>query len=231
MTLATYQSEEMMGPGHRYPGSTLRYSPPLSLSESTPTHTDHTEGTPSFTASSPSCSSDVLGTVLTTVAWESPPLLPSLLSSHTLLASRAWCCPPPPAAPHLSFPLACLHGAFCLSVCLSLPHSLLWSMRKEHTRRQWARKTNVSGWCPKNLHHKIDLNSVFSHRHYCGSCLFNLLQAHKKFSLRRRVPLMTLFVWHGPFALCDLQMMVGLPVKVSFVEVWLQWRHQRGTFL
>ena len=127
MTLATYQSEEMMGPGHRYPGSTLRYSPPLSLSESTPTHTDHTEGTPSFTASSPSCSSDVLGTVLTTVAWESPLLLPSLLSSHTLLASHASCCPPP-AVPHLSFPLACLHGAFCLSLCLSvclyLPHSL-----------------------------------------------------------------------------------------------------------
>ena len=36
-------------------------SPPLSLSESTPTHTDYTEGTPSFTASSPSCSSDVMG--------------------------------------------------------------------------------------------------------------------------------------------------------------------------
>ena len=120
MTLATYQSEEMMGPGHRYPGSMLRYSPPLSLSESTPTHTDHTEGTPSFTASSPSCSSDVLGTVLTTVAWESPPLLPSLLSSHILQASCACCCPPSPAVPHLSFPLACLHGAFCLSVCLSV---------------------------------------------------------------------------------------------------------------
>ena len=30
---------------------------------------------------------------------------------------------------------------------------------------------------------------------------------------------MTLFVWHGLFALCDLQMMAGLPVKVSFVEV------------
>ncbi|XP_012945368.1 phosphatidylinositol 4-phosphate 5-kinase type-1 alpha [Aplysia californica] len=35
-------------------------SPPLSLSESTPTHTDYTEGTPSFTNSSPSCSSDVM---------------------------------------------------------------------------------------------------------------------------------------------------------------------------
>ncbi|BFZ26078.1 hypothetical protein BsWGS_29118 [Bradybaena similaris] len=35
-------------------------SPPLSLSESTPTHTDFTEGTPSFTNSSPSCCSDVM---------------------------------------------------------------------------------------------------------------------------------------------------------------------------
>ncbi|KAL5020330.1 hypothetical protein ScPMuIL_003222 [Solemya velum] len=35
-------------------------SPPASISESTPTHTDYTEGTPSYTASSPSCSSDVL---------------------------------------------------------------------------------------------------------------------------------------------------------------------------
>lgn len=57
MTLATYQSEETMGAGQR---GLQRYSPPLSVSESTPTHTDHTEGTPSFTASSPSCSSDVL---------------------------------------------------------------------------------------------------------------------------------------------------------------------------
>ncbi|KAK7497808.1 hypothetical protein BaRGS_00010942, partial [Batillaria attramentaria] len=60
MTLATYQSEEMMGPT---PRSVQRSSPPLSVSESTPTHTDHTEGTPSFTASSPSCSSDVLDVV------------------------------------------------------------------------------------------------------------------------------------------------------------------------
>ncbi|XP_070178757.1 phosphatidylinositol 4-phosphate 5-kinase type-1 alpha-like isoform X3 [Littorina saxatilis] len=60
MTLNTYQSEEQIGQGGRYGVSTLRNSPPLSLSESTPTHTDHTEGTPSFTASSPSCSSDVL---------------------------------------------------------------------------------------------------------------------------------------------------------------------------
>ncbi|GFN81231.1 phosphatidylinositol 4-phosphate 5-kinase type-1 alpha [Plakobranchus ocellatus] len=35
-------------------------SPPLSLSESTPTHTDFTEGTPSFTNSSPSCSSEAM---------------------------------------------------------------------------------------------------------------------------------------------------------------------------
>lgn len=33
---------------------------PLSISESTPTYTDYTEGTPSYTASSPSCSSEVL---------------------------------------------------------------------------------------------------------------------------------------------------------------------------
>ncbi|XP_067653466.1 phosphatidylinositol 4-phosphate 5-kinase type-1 alpha-like isoform X2 [Haliotis asinina] len=56
MTTA-YQSDEMTP---RYM-TTIRSSPPLSLSESTPTHTEHTEGTPSFTASSPSCSSDVLG--------------------------------------------------------------------------------------------------------------------------------------------------------------------------
>ena len=31
------------------------------MSESTPTYTDFTEGTPSYTASSPSCSSEVLG--------------------------------------------------------------------------------------------------------------------------------------------------------------------------
>ncbi|CAH1788077.1 unnamed protein product [Owenia fusiformis] len=37
-------------------------SPIHSLSESTPTHTEFTEGTPSYTASSPSCSSDVLDT-------------------------------------------------------------------------------------------------------------------------------------------------------------------------
>ncbi|XP_046575869.1 phosphatidylinositol 4-phosphate 5-kinase type-1 alpha-like isoform X5 [Haliotis rubra] len=59
MTTA-YQSEEMTP---RYM-TTIRSSPPLSLSESTPTHTEHTEGTPSFTASSPSCSSDVLDSVM-----------------------------------------------------------------------------------------------------------------------------------------------------------------------
>lgn len=62
MSSSKYPSEEMVGPSLRYTGSSHRSSPPLSLSESTPTHTDHTEGTPSFTASSPSCSSDVLGT-------------------------------------------------------------------------------------------------------------------------------------------------------------------------
>ena len=34
-------------------------SPPLSLSESTPTHTDFTEGTPSYTPSTPSCYSEI----------------------------------------------------------------------------------------------------------------------------------------------------------------------------
>lgn len=44
------------------PLPTLRLkSPSHSVSEGTPTYTDFTEGTPSYTASSPSCSSDVLG--------------------------------------------------------------------------------------------------------------------------------------------------------------------------
>ncbi|XP_046575871.1 phosphatidylinositol 4-phosphate 5-kinase type-1 alpha-like isoform X7 [Haliotis rubra] len=64
MTTA-YQSEEMTP---RYM-TTIRSSPPLSLSESTPTHTEHTEGTPSFTASSPSCSSDVLGNAASTCTY------------------------------------------------------------------------------------------------------------------------------------------------------------------
>ncbi|ESO89727.1 hypothetical protein LOTGIDRAFT_164749, partial [Lottia gigantea] len=57
MTSAIYRSEDSV------PRlvTNIRNSPPLSLSESTPTHTEHTEGTPSFTTSSPSCSSDVLG--------------------------------------------------------------------------------------------------------------------------------------------------------------------------
>ncbi|XP_050397071.1 phosphatidylinositol 4-phosphate 5-kinase type-1 alpha isoform X1 [Patella vulgata] len=56
MTSVVYRSDDSMRIA-----SAIRNSPPLSLSESTPTHTDHTEGTPSFTTSSPSCSSDVLG--------------------------------------------------------------------------------------------------------------------------------------------------------------------------
>ncbi|KAJ8311598.1 hypothetical protein KUTeg_010953 [Tegillarca granosa] len=36
----------------------IQGSPPLSISGSTPTHTEHTEGTPSYTASSPSCYSE-----------------------------------------------------------------------------------------------------------------------------------------------------------------------------
>jgi len=37
---------------------------PISISDSTPTYTDFTEGTPSYTPSSPSCASDVLGSIL-----------------------------------------------------------------------------------------------------------------------------------------------------------------------
>ncbi|KAH9495368.1 Phosphatidylinositol 4-phosphate 5-kinase type-1 gamma [Bulinus truncatus] len=69
--LNTYPSEDALSAGTASTAS-LRglgsgygqrgASPPLSLSESTPTHTDFTEGTPSFTNSSPSCSSDVMGT-------------------------------------------------------------------------------------------------------------------------------------------------------------------------
>ena len=40
-------------------------SPVYSFTESTPTHTEYTEGTPSFTTSSPSCSSDMLGMLFT----------------------------------------------------------------------------------------------------------------------------------------------------------------------
>ncbi|CAI9736180.1 probable phosphatidylinositol phosphate kinase DDB_G0267588 isoform X1 [Octopus vulgaris] len=55
----TFTRSDMCG-GVLPPASSLGHSPPLSLSESTPTHTEYTEGTPSYTTSSPSCSSDVL---------------------------------------------------------------------------------------------------------------------------------------------------------------------------
>lgn len=59
----------------------LHGSPAHSISESTPTHTEYTEGTPSFTTSSPSCSSDVLGR-------RSPsPLSPSNLTYDYMLLS------------------------------------------------------------------------------------------------------------------------------------------------
>ncbi|CAI9736181.1 probable phosphatidylinositol phosphate kinase DDB_G0267588 isoform X1 [Octopus vulgaris] len=57
----TFTRSDMCG-GVLPPASSLGHSPPLSLSESTPTHTEYTEGTPSYTTSSPSCSSDVLDT-------------------------------------------------------------------------------------------------------------------------------------------------------------------------
>jgi hypothetical protein len=57
-----HRSEDNLTAGGR--GGMRSRSPQLSVSESTPTHTDYTEGTPSFTASSPSCCSDVLGTAL-----------------------------------------------------------------------------------------------------------------------------------------------------------------------
>ncbi|CAL1532020.1 unnamed protein product [Lymnaea stagnalis] len=66
--LSTYSSEDALSATSastaslRGVGTGRGSSPPLSLSESTPTHTDFTEGTPSFTNSSPSCSSDVMGT-------------------------------------------------------------------------------------------------------------------------------------------------------------------------
>ena len=46
--------------GRLSPGSYAQ-SPAHSVADSAPTYTEYTEGTPSFTASSPSCSSDVLG--------------------------------------------------------------------------------------------------------------------------------------------------------------------------
>ncbi|GAB1605825.1 phosphatidylinositol 4-phosphate 5-kinase type-1 alpha-like isoform X3 [Argonauta hians] len=56
----TLTRSDVCGLGGLPPASSLGHSPPLSLSESTPTHTEYTEGTPSYTTSSPSCSSDVL---------------------------------------------------------------------------------------------------------------------------------------------------------------------------
>uniref|UniRef100_A0A2C9MAJ2 PIPK domain-containing protein n=1 Tax=Biomphalaria glabrata TaxID=6526 RepID=A0A2C9MAJ2_BIOGL len=67
--LTTYPSEDALSAGTASTASLRGLgsgygqrgpSPPLSLSESTPTHTDFTEGTPSFTNSSPSCCSDVM---------------------------------------------------------------------------------------------------------------------------------------------------------------------------
>ncbi|CAG5135329.1 unnamed protein product, partial [Candidula unifasciata] len=70
--MTTYSSEDALSAGtastvslrgvgvNSATGAFRGPSPPLSLSESTPTHTDFTEGTPSFTNSSPSCCSDVM---------------------------------------------------------------------------------------------------------------------------------------------------------------------------
>ena len=57
-------------------GGVYQCSPPLSTAESTPTHTEYTEGSPSFTASSLSCSSDAhFG-------------MPMMLTLRCLLAAR-----------------------------------------------------------------------------------------------------------------------------------------------
>ncbi len=66
--LYLFCSVEIMGSaGHvaneELHGSGFLSSPVHSMSESTPTHTEYTEGTPSFTTSSPSCSSDMLGMI------------------------------------------------------------------------------------------------------------------------------------------------------------------------
>ncbi|XP_064596503.1 phosphatidylinositol 4-phosphate 5-kinase type-1 alpha-like isoform X2 [Liolophura sinensis] len=61
----------------------VRANSSLSMSESTPTHTEHTEGTPSFTASSPSCSSDMLDAPVTGEDRLSPTSLSPVHSSLT----------------------------------------------------------------------------------------------------------------------------------------------------
>ena len=46
-------------------------------------------------------------------------------------------------------------------------------------------------WCPENLPDKTDVKSTHVQLQdvYCPLCFFNLLQAHRKFYLQRRVPL------------------------------------------
>ena len=50
-----------------------------------------------------------------------------------------------------------------------------------------ARETRVCYVCPTKSSFKIDIKSTARSitKLYCGSCSFNLLQAHEKFSLRR----------------------------------------------
>ncbi|XP_059174530.1 phosphatidylinositol 4-phosphate 5-kinase type-1 alpha-like isoform X4 [Physella acuta] len=110
INLTTYPSEDALsagtastaslrGIGTNYPRGS---SPPLSLSESTPTHT-YTEGTPSFTNSSPSCCSDVMGTARSSCTTATTHFISTHCSAHYLLqpasssSTRAVPLPPPSA--------------------------------------------------------------------------------------------------------------------------------------
>ena len=82
MTTAPSFHQELSTPPHTASamGGGLLNSPVHSIAESTPTHTEYTEGTPSFTTSSPSCSSDMLG------------MIPFLSSFHCYSLSPCYCC-------------------------------------------------------------------------------------------------------------------------------------------
>ncbi|XP_052785734.1 phosphatidylinositol 4-phosphate 5-kinase type-1 alpha-like isoform X2 [Mya arenaria] len=69
----------------------VRHSP-ISVSDSTPTYTEFTEGTPSYTPSSPSCSSDVLDTNIPNLPIDSatPSASPSVTSSPSKMAASSW---------------------------------------------------------------------------------------------------------------------------------------------
>ncbi|KAL4216797.1 Phosphatidylinositol 4-phosphate 5-kinase type-1 beta [Mactra antiquata] len=72
------------------PGFTkIPRSSPLSVSESTPTYTEFTEGTPSYTASSPSCSSEVLDTTIPNLPHDSVSGSIESSPSKTMVASSS----------------------------------------------------------------------------------------------------------------------------------------------